>query len=444
MDVTVMGKTESTHKKELKKHTAAIHSMTTLSLLQRKISNALLFYAYHELKEKEEHQITIKELCRIIGYQGNNHAAIKDALRGLISTIIEWNVINEDCGREDWTASTIIASVHIEGPTCYYAYSPRMKELLYSPLVYGKINLIVQSRFRSNYGLALYENCVRYKNLPSTKWFDYETFRLLMGVPKDKYGLFRDFKRRVLDKSVEEVNAYSDLVVEAEIQKENRKASKIRFKLKERGKRGRIGKNASDQGLHLTAEQKELIEKMKSHYGFTRHQAIDLINEFGQPLVEEKMALIEQTKSYKKGEIQSMAAYFLSALRGDFQPVVNSHQANRDREHIKQQQQLMHQKQRDLDETLDNQYTLYQTEQIETFFNGLSPQKQRDIEQAFSQGLIQAKNTVIHKLYKQAGLGNVLVRSVFRGFIREHYYKTGLMSFEAFKQGVTTSIESLK
>ena len=61
-----------------------------MSLLQRKISNALLYHAYKELMLKEEHEITVKQLCRLIGYQGNNHAAIKEALKGLISTVIEW------------------------------------------------------------------------------------------------------------------------------------------------------------------------------------------------------------------------------------------------------------------------------------------------------------------------------------------------------------------
>src|SRR5688500_17068475 len=96
-DVTFMGKTvtnvecDRETKKELKKHAATIHCSNTLSLLQRKISNALLYHAYSELMSKEEHQITVKQLCRLIGYQGNNHAAIKDAIRELLSTVIEWN-----------------------------------------------------------------------------------------------------------------------------------------------------------------------------------------------------------------------------------------------------------------------------------------------------------------------------------------------------------------
>src|SRR3990167_10941128 len=139
-NVTDVGFEKKESKKELKKHAATIHCSNSLSLLQRKISNALLYHAYSELMLKSEHEITVKQLCRLIGYQGNNHAAIKEALKGLISTVIEWNLIDEVTGTENWTASSIIASVSLQGPLCYFAYSPRMKQLLHSPSMFGKIN----------------------------------------------------------------------------------------------------------------------------------------------------------------------------------------------------------------------------------------------------------------------------------------------------------------
>jgi hypothetical protein len=144
-------------RKELKKHVAIIHCANTFSLLQRKLSNALLYHAYPQLLLKEEHEISIRQLCNIIDYSGNNYAVIKQALKQLIATVIEWNVIDET-GEEDWSASAILASVRLKGATCYYAYSKRLCQLLANPSMYAKINLAVQARFNSSYGLALYEN----------------------------------------------------------------------------------------------------------------------------------------------------------------------------------------------------------------------------------------------------------------------------------------------
>lgn len=311
-NVTDVGLAKKPNAPELKKHAAAIHCSNTLSLLQRKISNALLYHAYKELLLKEEHEITVKNLCNLIGYHGNNHAAIKDALKGLLSTVIEWNVAHESNEREDWTASSILASVSLQGPICLYAYSPRMKQLLHSPSMFGKINLFIQSRFKSSYGLALYENCIRYRGLDYTKWFELDIFRKLMGVPHDKYPIFRDFKKRVIDKSIEEVNTYSDLYVESEVQKEGRQVKKIRFSLKERAKKVRLGSQVQPAS--------NIISLLQANWGFSVEQADQLCNQYPTSFIEEKILLIESSKNYQEGKVHNLQGYLLSALKNNYQP----------------------------------------------------------------------------------------------------------------------------
>lgn len=325
-DVTDMGQTvtdvgydKKESKKELKKHAATIHCSNSLSLLQRKITNALLYHAYKELMLKEEHEITVKQLCRLIGYQGNNHAVIKDAFKGLISTIIEWNLINDETGAENWTASSIIASVSLEGPLCYYAYSPRMKQLLHSPSMFGKIDLVIQSRFRSSYGLALYENCIRYRGLPHTKWFDMELFKKLMGVPPGKYDVFRDFKRRVLDKAIEEVNSYSDLVIESDFVREGRRVVKVRFKLKERAKKTRLGGNKKTKQLNGESDQDHLKMKLLETFCLSEEQVEQLLTEYDSQFIQDKIAIIEETKQFQEGKIKNLPGYLLSAVKNNYQ-----------------------------------------------------------------------------------------------------------------------------
>ncbi len=322
LTVTDMGLEKKEIGHELKKHAATIHCSNTLSLLQRKISNALLYHAYKELLLKEEHEITIKELCKLIAYNGNNHSAIKDALKGLLSTVIEWNVVNDVTGAEDWTASSILASVSLRGPICLFAYSPRMKQLLHSPTMFGKINLFIQSRFKSSYGLALYENCIRYRGLGFTKWFDMETFRKLMGVPSGIYTVFRDFKRRVLDKSVEEVNTYSDLFVEPEVFRDGKQVVKVRFSIKERAKKVRLGNRDASQ-------DENLLTKMTRDYGLQPEQARQVIAEYDSSFIQEKIALIELSNNYQQGKVQNVTAYFLSALKNNYQPPKTSHEQRR-------------------------------------------------------------------------------------------------------------------
>lgn len=314
--VTDVGLEKKTDGHELKKHAATIHCSNTLSLLQRKISNALLYHAYKELLQKEEHEITIRELCKLIAYNGNNHSAIKDALKGLLSTVIEWNVISDVTGMEDWTASSILASVSLKGPTCLYAYSPRMKQLLHSPAMFGKINLFIQSRFKSSYGLALYENCIRYRGLGFTKWFGIDMFRKLMGVPPEKYSVFRDFKRRVLDKSIEEVNTYSDLIVVPEVWREGKQVVKVRFSMKDRARKTRLGAKVAEK---TECAEDDLLIRMTRDYGLQPEQARQVIGEHEREFILEKMGVIELSHNFQQGKVNNLAAYLLSALKHDYQ-----------------------------------------------------------------------------------------------------------------------------
>lgn len=176
---------------ELKKHVATIHSNNSLSLVQRKIANALLFNAYEHLLTKEEHAIEIKVLTKLIGYDSKDTKKIKEALVALISTVIEWNLVEGNKIDEEgvWNASSIIADASIKGGICTYSYSNRMRKLLYRPELYGRLDMEVMSQFKSSYGLALYENCIRYQDINVTARFEMAIFRKLMGVEEGTYTI---------------------------------------------------------------------------------------------------------------------------------------------------------------------------------------------------------------------------------------------------------------
>lgn len=393
LDVTDVGLEKSSKKHEIKKHAATIHCSNTLSLLQRKISNALLYHAYHEMQSREEHEISIKQLCRLIGYSGNNHAVIKDGLKGLLSTVIEWNVVNDTTGLEDWTASSILASVCLRGPLCIFAYSPRMKQLLHSPSMFGKIDLFIQSHFKSSYGLALYENCIRYRGLPYTKWFEMDVFRKLMGVPPGKYTIFRDFKRRVLDKSIEEVNSYSDLYVEAEIQKEGRQVVKLRFSLKERAKKTRLG----SQTPQLDSADSELSQQAQliNQFGLSEEQALQVITDYEASFIQEKILLIETSKNYQEGRVHNLAGYLLSALKNNYQAGKSSVLTLKEQKVQKAQDEMHTKKIKRAIDVIRSDYLAYREQLIDDAISRLSAETHFQLLTEFRMHAAESINTVL-------------------------------------------------
>lgn len=432
--VTDVGLEKPEGKRELKKHAATIHCSNSLSLLQRKISNALLYHAYKEMLVKEEHEITVKQLCRLIGYQGNNHAVIKDALKELISTVIEWNVISDVTGNENWTASSILASVSLEGPLCYFAYSPRMKQLLHSPSMFGKIDLVIQSRFRSSYGLALYENCIRYRGLPHTKWFELDLFKKLMGVPAGMYDIFRDFKRRVLDKAIDEVNMYSDLVVEAEYVREGRRVVRVRFKLKERAKKLRLGPHGQKLEKPADGEIETLKAILIEQFGLSTSQVDQVLSEFEMSFINDKVKLIESSRPFKDGKVQNPAAYLISALKNDYQnikpkpsEVINIHDVKMEIEFAEVKRQI---------DDLRQRYQQYREDEIKQAIAALPPDQRQSLMDGFTSFAEPAVNTIMKVQSSKYNRNNVYESPQMKALLRRYTLREldfiTLISFEEF------------
>jgi plasmid replication initiation protein len=393
---------------ELKKHVAAIHSSNKLSLVQRKIANALLFNAYDELLVKDEHEIPIRGLCNLIGYDSNDYKTIKKALINLLSTVIEWNLVdgNKLDAEGVWNASSIIADASIDGAICTYSYSNKMKKLLYSPELYGRLNMVVQAKFQSTYGLALYENCIRYQNIEQTPWFDISQFRKLMGVEEGKYLVFRDFKKRVLDKAIEEVNKYSTLQVSTRLQKLGRVVTAIQF----------VIKHALAAVMEAYGDVVPLSQQLKERFAFSKQQVEDTLTNFDEKYIFEKITLVETSSSYIQGKINNMAKYLLRALEEDYQPAKSSKEmifAKRMRAGAVDKQEKLR---RHEDQKLA-EYRRFQDKKILELFNKKPKVQQRKILKGFEQSL---GKSLYRDIYERDGLANVLVQDQLCEYAKFH------------------------
>lgn len=412
----------------LKKHVAAIHCSTALTLVQRKISNALLFHAYENLNKEEEHTISISQICKIIGYNSYNYELIKTSLRALMTTLIEWNIINETHHSEDWSASTIISSVRLYDNQCTYSYSPLIKRLLSNPSIYGQINLIIQAQFKSSYGLALYENCVRYKGLSSTKWLDYMLFRKLMGVEESKYQTFRDFKKRVLDRAVLEVNTYSDINIEYECQLEKRKVTLIRFLISQKIKKKKLGIKLETNIEDLAEDEKLLVKTLTQDFSLMESQGIEFIQKYGRSYIEEKIKVIKTSPTFLKGKIDDVRAYFISAIRNNFQLTKKDLSPPK-------HEFFPENKKEDIEQKQKQAYYLYINESVEKYYSSLNlPAQSKILNDFIESRKILPGGSFIISTYNTHGLDNLVIKSAFYKYIRETIGQENLhlMEFDAF------------
>ena len=311
--------------------------------------------------------------------------------------------------QEDWTASSALPVLDYKVQFLVLPYSPRMRELLHSPIMYGKINLLVQAKFKSNYGLALYENCVRYKGIPHTKWFRLDIFRHLMGVPVNQYVIYRDFKRRVLDKSIAEVNAHSEIFVVPELRKQGRIVTEIRFKLREQIPDGH--NTEPEMAPQSVDPQSTLLQTLLEKYNLSRGSAIDLLNNYAVETIQQKMALIEKSKSFKQAAVANLGGYLISALKNDYQPsssIITSRA-------ITNTYKMTSEQPRPGEGKLD--YNVFVHQVIMQNFNKLPESGQTRYKTLFANYLQTQKQDFILERYQKFGLANKFVAMAFSNYI---------------------------
>jgi plasmid replication initiation protein len=309
----------------LKKPVGLIHSENKLTLLQRKICNILLFNALDGINNTVIHEISLKSLCSLIGYKSKDFKLIKNSIKGLLSTVMEWNLlkdnkfINEDNLSEDaisWHASSLLAGASIEQGTVQYSYSPQIKTVLSSLEIYGRINLFVQSKFNSNYSLVLYENCIRFKNIHHTSWFTLDLFRSLMGAGKGKYQLFGELKRNIITIAVNEINLKSDIFIVPEYKKKGQFISALRFIIDEnenyKPSFKRITKSSEHDPIPETSES-SLLEILSSQFNIYGKQAKSILSKYELSYVVDKIELVKKSK-----KAENPGAYLISALKFDY------------------------------------------------------------------------------------------------------------------------------
>lgn len=251
----------------LKKHAAAIHCSGELSLVERKLSNILLLNAYNDLLTRDTHIIPSRLLFAMLGWEdSNNVEGLKNTLKGLMSTIVEFNLMGD--GGDVWQAMTLLSSASLADGECRYSYAKDLAVKFYKPEIFAVINIGVQKQFSSNYALTLYENCVRFTNVGSTGWWDLLTFRKIMGAKSSTYDEFKRLSSFVIKTAMKEINEVSDIRIKVEYKKEKRKVIALRFLISPSSEHALIESDSEamqSDDIYAQLKEMELFKRLRAH-----------------------------------------------------------------------------------------------------------------------------------------------------------------------------------
>ena len=189
-------------------------SRFNLSLQQQKMLLFLISQVTPYDEEFSVYEFSIQEFCRVCGIDvasGKNYQDVKQCIKDIADKSV-WITVDGDGDEETllrWIEKPYINNksgvIKIRLDEDMKPYLLQLKEN------FTRYELVYTLYFKSKYSIRLYElaKSIHFKELEEyRRAFTIDELKRLLGG--ETYSEYRDFKRRVLDVAVNEINNYSD------------------------------------------------------------------------------------------------------------------------------------------------------------------------------------------------------------------------------------------
>ena len=209
-----------------------------ITVLARKAYNVLLYIAQGQGIEQEVYRAPLQSILRGVDFNSNAQELVKQHLRSMVSTTVEWQSPTSGEG-EAWNVAGLLAhaKVYKQGGENWveWSFAPNIKQELLEPQRFARLRLDIISQLRRHAAVVLYEICARYRDIGLTARQPWPWWRpVLTGHPDTEDSIkqeYRFFKRDVLKLAIAEVNAVTDLDVELIEHKAGRSITDIQFRV---------------------------------------------------------------------------------------------------------------------------------------------------------------------------------------------------------------------
>ena len=209
-----------------------------ITVLARKAYNVLLYIAQEQGIDQEVFRAPLQSVLRGVDFNSNAREIVKQHLRAMVSTTVEWQSPTAGEG-EAWNVAGLLAHARVYKQSgenwVEWSFAPNIKRELLEPQRFARLRLDIISQLRRHSGVVLYEICARYRDVGLTARQPWPWWRpVLTGSPDTEDSVkqeYRFFKRDVLKLAIAEINAVTDLTVELIEHKAGRFISDIQFKV---------------------------------------------------------------------------------------------------------------------------------------------------------------------------------------------------------------------
>lgn len=125
------------------------------------------------------------------------------------------------------------------------------------------------TQLKSKYSIRLYELLIAWREIGKVPQIELSDFREKLGIDADEYVRMSDFKVRVLEPSIKQINEHTDIIVTYEQHKKGRTITGFSFRFKQKQQAKKIETNrdpdTADLFTKMTDSQRHLFGHKLAH-----------------------------------------------------------------------------------------------------------------------------------------------------------------------------------
>ncbi|MBV1777391.1 replication initiation protein [Burkholderiaceae bacterium DAT-1] len=303
----------------LNRSNATIHvGGNKLSLLGRRLVNALFFIAHRDAMETEIHSAPLDYFKWLANYDSNNHKYLKDCLREVQKTLIDIQIDNADLdtNHEKWASIPYINEVYFTNGKIHFSIPKKLRPTLQQPTSFTYLSLRMTNAFSSEYAHNLYERCAAVKYIGHTPWWSVEEFRRLTNtLDLASYDEFKELRRKVITPAITQINEFSDIKIALETRSVtgSKRIGALRFVIED-----------NKEGKYVLAKPLDemLFNVLKEEFGLSNTEIAAISGQFDNEYIQSKVDFMRQRMLKKK--IEYPGKYFRKVLDEDMNLVRQS------------------------------------------------------------------------------------------------------------------------
>jgi plasmid replication initiation protein len=200
-----------------------------------------------------------------------SYMALKSASEHLFERYFSYEKINDKGNTVRYKSRWVSIIAYVEKEACI--------QIVFAPAVIPLIHELEQkftsyflsdiSRLTSQYAIRLYELIIAWKSVGETPIFELHELRQKLGILNNEYPKMSNFKARVLDVGINQINEHSNISVIAIQHKKGRVISGFSFAFKvidEKPKRKKITKKQAEGMANMGESYKDLYSRLSKEY----------------------------------------------------------------------------------------------------------------------------------------------------------------------------------